>query len=857
MTPHRRSTLRRWAALAAAVPFLSAAPAAARQAVPALDTVTVVPNAEYEAGGLHRFFFGTRYRQLWTTPIRVPVLDLSRYGGGLTPTERGGGLQTKSLRFKGGDGKEYQFRSVVKDPTSVLPPDLRETFAAELLRDQMSSGHPAGAVVVPPLLEAAGVLHATPVLVQMPDDPRLGEHRGDFAGLLGTIEERPRGMDEGVAFAGASDVVGSDGLYNRLNRNPAVRVDSRAFLLARLTDIFLGDWDRHRDQWRWALIERGGRRSWQPIPRDRDQAFVRFDGFMLSQARRQAPQLLNFGPDYGDMVGATWNGRDLDRRLLTDLERPVFDSMAALLQSRLTDQVITDAVGRLPQEFRPLDAERLAATLRARRDRLGEAAVKYYELLAGRVDVWGTDEDDEARVVRNADGKTEVTLSAGGNAYFHRRFDPRETGEVRIYLQGGGDRTTVSGESRGSPTVRVVGGGGDDRYSLTARSGVRLYDDRGDNLAEGGRINRKLWRPKVDTTVEYPHPPRDWGSKTLTTPMLLFGPDLGVVAGWGGFTRWFGFRRVPAATRADYWLAYSTEKKSGRIRLGLTRYGENSPRMFTIEALASGIEILRWYGFGNETVASTQTEFHRLSQNQLSLSLGWGLRWNDGDEFLIGPMVMWSDTDLSDEPNSTRFIALDAPYGTGEFGMAGLKASLRLEGRDVPKFATRGGRLEIEGRYVPKWWDVDEAFGSVRAEASVALSPGGSWKPTLNFLAGGVKTWGAVPFFEAPYLGGYRTLRGYRPNRFAGEASAYGSAELRLPLTRIKFIVPGQQGLFGFGDAGRVWVDGESSDEVHTSFGGGLWMSFAGRGNVLVVGVGAPSETVGGDKGARVFAGFG
>ena len=40
------------------------------------DTVVVTPGAHYRAGGLHTLFFGKHYRDLWTTPIRVPVLDL-------------------------------------------------------------------------------------------------------------------------------------------------------------------------------------------------------------------------------------------------------------------------------------------------------------------------------------------------------------------------------------------------------------------------------------------------------------------------------------------------------------------------------------------------------------------------------------------------------------------------------------------------------------------------------------------------------------------------------------------------------------------------------------------------------------
>src|ERR1041385_4380023 len=302
------------------------------------DSATVVAGAHYSAGAFHRFFFGSRYRALWTTPIRVPVLDLQHFAGGLKPIERGGGQQTKSLRLAGADGRTYQFRSIDKDPTTILPPELKETFAADILRDQISSAHPAGAVVVAPLLETVGVLHTNPIIVQMPNDPALGEFRPVFGGLLGLIEERPKALaDEETTIGGASRIVRTSELFKRLDDEPAVRVDDHAFLLARLTDVFMGDWDRHDDQWRWALVDSGGPARWLPIPLDRDQVFVRFDGLLLSFARRTAPQLLNFGAEYGDITGATWNGRDLDRRFLTGLERSVWDSVAHGLKSRPTD----------------------------------------------------------------------------------------------------------------------------------------------------------------------------------------------------------------------------------------------------------------------------------------------------------------------------------------------------------------------------------------------------------------------------------------------------------------------------------------------------------------------------------------
>ena len=252
------------------------------------ESTTVIAGPDYAAGGLHRWLFGKHYRTLWTTPIRVEVLDLGTFAGGLTPLNQGGGLQTQVLRFSGADGKEYAFRSVNKDASKLLPPDLRETFAARVAQDQVSAAHPAGVVVAARLAGAAGVRHSDPTLVYLPDDPRLGEFRSEFAGVVGFIEEQPDdNKDPSVTLAGALDIVSTDSLYKIIEMKEGNYVDSEQFLRARLLDLFLGDWDRPRDRWRWAKVTDGDGFLWVPIPRDRDQAFVLFDG---APPRVRAPE---------------------------------------------------------------------------------------------------------------------------------------------------------------------------------------------------------------------------------------------------------------------------------------------------------------------------------------------------------------------------------------------------------------------------------------------------------------------------------------------------------------------------------------------------------------------------------------
>ena len=78
-------------------------------------------------------------------------------------------------------------------------------------------------------------------------------------------------------------------------------------------------------------------------------------------------------------------------------------------------------------------------------------------------------------------------------------------------------------------------------------------------------------------------------------------------------------------------------------------------------------------------------------------------------------------------------------------------------------------------------------------------------------------------------VGGNASLRGYSFNRFTGDASAFGGAELHLPLFRMTLLTRGDVGVIGFSDVGRVWYKGASEGGWHTGNGGGLWFGTMGQ----------------------------
>jgi surface antigen Omp85-like protein len=820
---------------------------AAAQTSSSRDTIEAA-GPHYRAGGLHEFFLGREYRDLWTTPISVPLLDLENFAGGLRPVSRGGGQQTKSLLLAGQDGREFFFRSVDKDPSATLPQELRGTVAGRVVRDQTSSAFPTAPLVVDRLLSSAHILHGLPRLYVLPPSRRLGEFQADFGGLMGFLEERVGGSKAPAAhWGGATEIIGTDSLFARTLRGADDRVDARALLKARLFDVLIGDWDRHSDQWVWARFGDSLPRQWVPIPRDRDQAFVKYDGLLLGLARTSAPQLTNFGQQYPYIPGATWNGRDLDRRFLVELEWPEWQRVVSNLQAELTDSAIENAVQALPAEHQQIQGKTLITALRSRRDRLPEAAERYYRMLAEDLDLQATDGADVAQVIRGRDGLVDITLapmkagSPRSPVYYHRRIDPRVTKEVRLYLGAGDDSVKLAGPGTGGPVVRILGEEGQDVLIDSTRSGKKkFYDDPSGPAKTQGfahSVDRRPYLAPSRSAEELP--PRDWGKRWIPTTWASYGPDIGLFVGGGRTLTVYGFRKNPYAGRHRFRAGFATGPKTYRIDYRGDFRRANSRSHYELLVRASGVDVISFHGFGNEIPAPGGNEFYRVTQDAFGLQPSVVFSLGPKADLQIGPVLKYASTDRHPD----RFLALLGDlYGTGNFGELGATLNLRHDSRDQATAARRGLYFDLGGSVYPALWDVDSTFGEVHAEARTYLSVKTALAPTLALRAGAKKLWGQYPFFESAFIGGASTVRLGRVNRYAGDASAYGSAELRLALARFELILPAQLGVFGLADAGRVFLEGESSDTWHSAFGGGLSLSYLQRAYTFSVAVAKGDE---------------
>ena len=407
-----------------------------------IDSITTAPGRTYPAGSIRRIFLGDLNRHLWGIPVTLPVLDLDKVGGGLSPVETSGGQQTVGLRFIGRDGLEYDFRPVVKHGDPPIPKMIPRRISMGVVDDQMGAMFPFGGIAAAELSSAVGIVEPQPVPVVMPNDERLGQFRPAFAGRVGMLTVRPDERKDGrPGIGGYTRILNSDSLDAVLRTDPQSTVDERWFLRARLIDVLVGDWDRHAGQWRWGMRKRGDSTTWRAIPKDRDWSFSAIDGLLAHLAQVFMPRYVGFSdriPAAKRLVVVN------DYRRLTRLDRTEFLDVVREVQGQLTDSILEAAVKSIPPEYPKEDRDRLLNGLKARRDQLVGFGEGFYEAVTRTVNLVGIDQaEDVVEFERISPERVRVTVRTGGEnsrLRYERMLDGRDTRTLKLQIDPAQDR---------------------------------------------------------------------------------------------------------------------------------------------------------------------------------------------------------------------------------------------------------------------------------------------------------------------------------------------------------------------------------------------------------------------------------
>lgn len=800
------------------------------------DSIEIAIAPRYDqVSGLHRFLFGENYRKLWAIPVKIRVVHLSTEKGGMTILQEGGGMQTRSLRLRDASGREWVLRSVQKYPERQLPPRLKKTVARDILQDQVTTGNPFAAVTVPPLAAALHIPHSNPEIVYIASDPALGKYNEEFANKPFLLEER-----EPLT---STDTDNTLKVQEKLQEDNDVAVNQRIVLRARLLDMLLGDWDRHEDQWRWDQDKTKKETNYTPVPRDRDQVYYKTSGLFPWFVSRQwlKSKFQPYENEIRDIKGWNFNARYFDRYFLNQLGLGQWLGEVGYVQSALTDEVITDAVKRMPAAIYEQTGPEIISKLIARRNKLPAQATEYYKFLSIYVDVPLSDKRE--RVTINEEyGKLAVTVhklkkdTTRNEVIYHRIFDAGFTKEVRLYGLDGEDEFYVRGRITSPVRIRLIGGGGKDRFVIDSavddRKRLYIYDRSDKQNVLPPRTLAKI-RTSRDTIVNDFDPKNFEYDRFEPIIQAHYNNDYGIsmVAGFALTKQ--GFRKEPYAFRHQLLIDYSFVRKSFVITYSgdfKKAIGNNDLNINVVSRGPNNVS--NFFGIGNESEFVNEGDKRigyyrnrydyvhadiRLSRTHRHFTVNGGI----GGQYYTSSLTNNEDRYLRefDQGTPEEEVFSNKSY-------AGLVAAAILDTRLNQSFPTQGVHWLTQVTAMQQVSNGSKRYGGILSEFSFYLNPDKHGVAVIANRTGAGTTVGDPAYFQLLKLGGPQTLRGYHTWRFSGKTMLYNNFELRLKLLDFNaYLFPGSIGIIGFEDVGRVWMPGESSSQWHNGYGAGIYIN--------------------------------
>lgn len=784
----------------------------------------------YQRSKFYKWLMGENYRKEWTTPVRVPVMMLDTAKGGLTAYKAGGGHQTKSLHVKTAAGKEYALRSVDKTLGKVLPEILHNTFLEAIVNDEVSMSHPYGAASIPAMAQKAGIYHTLPAYVYLPKQPLLDTFNTKFGNTLYLLEQRLSGSwKESDNLGNFEKFIDTQELLDTMHQDNHMEVDQLQFVRCRLFDMFIGDWDRHEDQWQWGLKETGNKKIYQPIPQDRDQAYFKYNGKLLKLliAASGLKYFQAFDYTLPDVKTFNYEERNLDRFFTNQTTLNDWQAIAKELQQSLTDEVIQTSLKQLPPEIFAIDGKEIIAKLKSRRSHLLEYATTYYRFIAKEVEIVGSKEAEAFEVLRLNEDKTAIKVYRIINKqkqvepFFSRIFTTGETKEVRLFGLAGNDTYTIDGNVSKGIKIRIIAG--KEKDSITDRSVVKIgsvktevYDDGGNTLLTTKETRLHLTSDTGIHTYNY------FGylyDKKGVGPVVSYDYDDRLFAGLHAKFLHHKWRKKPFAYQQEVGVNYSISQHA----LSFIYQGLFPKAIGKWDVILKGnYDAIRWtkfFGLGNETPLRTNyNDFYRMRSKEWLASAGLNRTFQHNNitinSFFQSVRVINDEGRFVSKIHQPNFSDLS----TNNF--AGAKISYIYDHVNDSIVPTSGFTFSGNINYTHNLSQSGKNFSRYYSSIQwyVPLIP----KISLSMKTTGITVAGNPLFYQYVSIGGPETLRGYRLDRFWGKTGFYNANEIRYITTVKSYSYNGKVGLLALFDQGRVWLPNENSNEWHTAYGGGV-----------------------------------
>ncbi len=788
-------------------------------------TTVVIAGTHYHRTGFHNMIFGAHHRREWNTPFRVANFYIDTALGGLTVTKESGGRQTSGLRLKAKNGKEYVLRSIDKDFGNGLADIYQGTFIGNVAKDQASIGYPGAAVTVTPMIAAAGIYHTNPRIVFLPKQAALESYNENFGDQLYLFEERPdEDQSDAAWFGNSKNVIGTEKLFEKIYEDHDNRVDQPAFAKARLFDMFIGDWSRHADQWRWASFKNGDETIYRPVPRDRDQIYTKFDGFLpfVATTIAGATFLESFSGNIKKIKGFNKPGQILDQHFTNVLTKAQWIQASVQLQNAITDSVIEYSMQQLPQPYYALkEREKITGFLKSRRDHLQDYASRYYNKMANNIAVYGSDDSELFEIDRISQNETSIKLYKikkdgipENVPYFSRVIFNDETKEVWLYGFKGNDVYRLTGNAGQGVKLRIIGFTKDDTWIKNIEG-----NDRKTKMHKGeSGLYDSVFQKKIKISpIIILNPP---AYKVIEKDVLYLFTRPGLHVGLNFIYRPTVWKRDADEVTHNLAFNYGFIRKTMYLNyVGIFPHAFGNWDFF-LKGKYDFVAAENFYGVGNESKDSVGAAPLYYQATSRRFYAGLGIQRVIANMHQIDASLYYQDIKIDKDADSYIFDKENTlPVFTSN-KFAGLVAGYNYRNVNDRLLPTKGINFLISGGYIMSVDKRNSSFLKGLSEFSFYV-PLGKLFSFASRVGGGTMT-GDAPYYYLNKLDGNENLRGYSRDRFYGKSSFFNNNEIRLISKTRNVVFNGRAGIFAFFDNGRVWQPGEKSSTWHYGYGGGL-----------------------------------
>ncbi|PAM96574.1 metallophosphoesterase [Flavobacterium sp. IR1] len=813
---------------------------------PATITTSIYSDKMTQKNGFHRFLFGNHYRKYYSLPIEAKIATVDTLKGGLKPIREGGGHQSVSLRMSDPKGREYVMRALKKSATVFLQSvafkdqyvvnDFQNTYAENFLLDFYTTSHPYTPFVIGNLADNLGIAHTNPILYYIPKQNGLKEFNSNFGDQLYMIEERPADNHlDAKNFGNPRNIISTDDMLKNLHKDEKYAVDEKEYIKARLFDMLIGDWDRHSDQWRWAEYKVGDKIIYKPIPRDRDQAFSKYDGTLLS-ILMNIPALRHMRSFKDKIDNVKWLNREpypMDLAFLKTADEQDWITQAKYIQENLSDAAIDNAFKSLPKEVQDETIEDIKRKLKNRKKELQKYASAYSDVLSKTVMIAGTDKKDKFVINHNAKKSIEIkvyrTKKEGEELIYTKTVTDAKTKNLWIYGLDDNDTFEVVGDQKSRIKIRLIGGQNNDTYNIENGKKVIVYDFKSkENTYNLDAKTQTQLTDDYDVNLYNYEKPKYNVISGL--PNIGFNPDDGVKLGVNLNYTVNNFKQNPYTQRhvinAFYYFATAGIELNYAAHFPglLGRWIADVESQYTTPNFAKN-----YFGFGNETQNEQKRfdlDYNRVRIQQFKVSAALRHVGRYGSEFIVQPFF----EQMKVEETSGRFIEASNTINPAIFDsqiFGGAKLKYTFKNADLKSKPTLGMAFMASASWTTNLEESKQNFPTLETSLGFAHRIDKNGKLVLATIVQGKKILNNnYEFYQGATLGGDMNLRGYRNERFLGSSYFTQSSDIRYSIGKIqRTIAPLTYGVLGGFDYGRIWLDGENSDKWHQDYGGGLWLN--------------------------------